>query len=117
MTESLTYRRLPIVVLLCVCTVLAPRASAQQDGAGDKPVTREEFRRFLEEYKQLKADVAKLQEQNSQLRQQVTGLQGENAVRHPVSKHARHAHNLEVRDQPVCSSRTTALRQSGLPGS
>ena len=80
MTESRTYRGLLVVVLMCVCTVLGSRASAQQDGTGDKPVTREEFTRLLEEYKQLRADVAKLQEENGQLKQKVAGLQHENAV-------------------------------------
>ena len=80
MTESQTYKRTRIVVLVCAWTVLASSASAQQDGNGNKPVTREEFRRFLEEYKQLKTDVAELQEENRQLRQEVTGLQREDAV-------------------------------------
>jgi len=75
MTEARTYKRILVAVMMGACTIPASRALAQQDGAGDEPVTREEFMRFLEEYKQLKADVAKLQEENSQLRQQAIGAQ------------------------------------------
>ena len=84
MTQSRTYKRLLVVLLTCVCTVPASRASARQDGGPDKAVTREEFGRFLEEYRQLKSDVDRIQEENGQLKKQVAELQRENTARRQV---------------------------------
>ncbi len=74
MTESRIYKRLVVVALMYASAVLVSPASAQQDGAGDKPLTREEFARFLEEYDSFKADVRKLQEENDRLREQLAEL-------------------------------------------
>ena len=63
MTESRIYKRLLVVVLMYAFTVLVSPASAQQDGADDRPLTQKEFAEFLEEYRSFKADVGKLQEE------------------------------------------------------
>ncbi|MCH9034525.1 MAG: hypothetical protein IID42_08475, partial [Planctomycetes bacterium] len=74
MTEARIYKRLAVVVLTCASAVLVSPVSAQQDGAGDTPLSREEFARFLEEYRSFKVDVGKLHEENGRLRDQLAEL-------------------------------------------
>lgn len=74
MTGSRTFKLAAVAALICVLPISASIASAQQDEAGDKPLTREEFAQFLEEYEQFKASVAKLQEENAELKQQIAEL-------------------------------------------
>ncbi|MCH8866903.1 MAG: hypothetical protein IID58_08640 [Proteobacteria bacterium] len=84
MTESRTYKLAVAVVSMAAFAAWASPAAAQPDRAEEKPVTRSEFTRFLNDYKQLKADVATLQEENGQLKQQVAELQRENTARRQV---------------------------------
>ncbi len=101
MTNPRTYKRVLTIVLMCLCTVLASHASAQQDGAGEKPVTRAEFTRLMNEHKQLKTDVAKLLEENSQLKKQVAGLQRENAVPNQVEWSAEFENRLYAERETI----------------
>ncbi len=79
MKDSRTYKHATVVALTCVFLISAS-AAAQQDAAGDTPVTRDEFARFLEDYKRLTSDVAKLQEDNERLKQEISELKGKGAA-------------------------------------
>lgn len=55
--------------------VLVPGAYGQEGGAKDDPVTREEFARFLQEYRQFQGEVAELREENERLKKQLSAIQ------------------------------------------
>ncbi|MCH8148697.1 MAG: hypothetical protein IH987_11995, partial [Planctomycetes bacterium] len=63
------------VTFAVLCTVaLAPLAAAQQESSDDKPLTRKEFKKFLEDYRKFQADYGTLRQENEQLRADVAEL-------------------------------------------
>ena len=67
--------KLRAVVLAVWFTIAsAPLAAAQQKSSGDEPLTRREFSKFLEEYRQFQADYVKLKQENQRLRNELEGM-------------------------------------------
>ena len=63
------------VTLAVLCTIaLAPLAVAQQESSGDEPLTRREFNKFLEEYRQFQADYVELKQENQRLRSELEAV-------------------------------------------
>ncbi|MCH7924211.1 MAG: hypothetical protein IIC51_01620 [Planctomycetes bacterium] len=63
------------VTFAVLCTVaLAPLAVAQQESSDDEPLTRKEFKKFLEDYRKFQADYGTLRQENEQLRAEVAEL-------------------------------------------
>ncbi|MCH7885018.1 MAG: hypothetical protein IIC01_07155 [Planctomycetes bacterium] len=72
MTNIYYSRAVTLAVLAAIA--FAPLAVAQQESSGDEPLTRREFSKFLEEYRQFQADYGKLRQENEQLRAEVAEL-------------------------------------------
>ena len=70
---NIHYSRAATLAVLAAIA-LAPLAVAQEQPSGDEPLTRREFAKFLEEYRQFQADYGKLRQENEQLRAEVAEL-------------------------------------------
>ncbi|MCH7592376.1 MAG: hypothetical protein IH989_06325, partial [Planctomycetes bacterium] len=72
MTNIHNSRAVTLAVLCIIAS--APLAVAQQESSDDEPLTRQEFRKFLEEYRKFQADFGTLKQENEQLRAEVAEL-------------------------------------------
>ncbi|MCH9035533.1 MAG: hypothetical protein IID42_13700 [Planctomycetes bacterium] len=67
------YSRVLTLAVLCIIGS-GPMATGQQESTGDEPLTKREFSKFLEGYRQFRADYDKLKQENEQLRAEVAEL-------------------------------------------
>ncbi len=65
---------LSVTLVLSCAFAWAPLAVAQETSPDDEPLTRQEFKQFLEEYRQFRGEYVQLQKQNELLRREVEEL-------------------------------------------
>ncbi len=77
MVDSRLSRPTVLAAAVTALLLVVSGALGQEGGAADEPLTKEEFRQFLEEYRQLRADMTELSDENKSLKSTLADVQNE----------------------------------------
>jgi hypothetical protein len=75
---TLNYSRFALMILVSLClSDASPARAAQDESKDDAPLTRREFAKFLQEYRQFQGEYVKLKQENEKLRAEVAELKSD----------------------------------------